>query len=43
MATHTGILAWKNPWTKDPSGLQFTVLQRAGHDLATNNNSNITK
>ena len=35
MATHTSILAWKNPWTKEPSGPQFMVSQRAGHDLAT--------
>ena len=21
MATHSSILAWRNPWTEDPSGL----------------------
>ena len=23
MATHFGILAWRIPWTEEPSGLQF--------------------
>ena len=22
IATHSSILAWKNPWTEDPGGLQ---------------------
>ena len=22
MATHSSILAWRSPWTEDPSGLQ---------------------
>ena len=22
MATHSGILAWENPWTEEPGGLQ---------------------
>ena len=22
MATHSGILAWRSPWTKEPGGLQ---------------------
>ena len=35
MATHPSILAWKIPWTKEPSGLQFMWQQRVGHDLAT--------
>ena len=35
MATHSSILAWRIPWTEDPGGLQFMGLQRAGHDLAT--------
>ena len=34
MATHSSILAWKIPWTEDSGGLQFTGLQRVGHDLA---------
>ena len=32
MATHSSILAWKIPWTKEPGGLQSMELQRAGHD-----------
>ena len=24
MATHSGILAWKIPWTEEPGGLQST-------------------
>ena len=32
-ATHSSILAWEIPWTEDPSRLQSTGSQRAGHDL----------
>ena len=32
MATYSGILASKIPWTEEPGGLQFTGLQRVGHD-----------
>ena len=32
MATHSSILAWKNPWTEEPGGLQSMGSQRAGHD-----------
>ena len=35
MATHSSILAWKIPWTEDPSGLQSTGSQRVRHNLAT--------
>ena len=35
MATHSSILAWRIPWTEDPGGLQFMGMQRAGHDLVT--------
>ena len=35
MATHSSILAQRIPWTEDPGGLQFRGLQRAGHELAT--------
>ena len=31
-ATHSSILAWRIPWTKEPSGLQPIELQRVGHD-----------
>ena len=30
VATHSSILAWRNPWSEEPSRLQFTGLQR--HD-----------
>ena len=23
MATHSSILAWRNPWTEEPGGLQY--------------------
>ena len=36
MATHSSTLAWRIPWTKEPGGLQSMVLQRVGHDCATN-------
>ena len=32
MATHSGILAWRIPWTEEPGGLQFMGLQRVRHD-----------
>ena len=32
MATHSSILAWRTPWTKDPDKLQPTGLQRVRHD-----------
>ena len=32
MATHSSTLAWKIPWTEEPSQLQFMALQRVGHD-----------
>ena len=32
MVTHSSILAWKIPWTKEPGGLQSIVSQRVGHD-----------
>ena len=28
MATHSGVLAWKIPWTEESNGLQFMGLQR---------------
>ena len=31
---HTSTLAWKIPWTEEPSGLQSMGLQRVGHDSA---------
>ena len=35
MATYSSILAWKVPWTEEPGELQSTGLQRAEHDLET--------
>ena len=32
MATHSSILAWRIPWTEEPSGPQSMGLQRVGHD-----------
>ena len=32
MATHSSILAWRIPWTKEPGGLQPIDSQRVGHD-----------
>ena len=32
MATHSSILAWKIPWTEEPSRLQSMGLQRVRHD-----------
>ena len=36
MATHSGILAWKIPWTEKPGGLQSKGSQRFGHNWMTN-------
>ena len=32
MATHSGILAWRIPWTEKPTGLQSIGWQTVGHD-----------
>ena len=32
MATHSSILAWRIPWTEEPSGLQPVDSQRVGQD-----------
>ena len=32
MATHSSILAWRVPWTKEPGGLQSMGSQRVRHD-----------
>ena len=31
-ATHPSILAWRIPWTQEPSRLQSMGFQRVGHD-----------
>ena len=35
MATHSGILAWRIPWTEEPGGLQSMESQRVRHDRVT--------
>ena len=35
-ATHSSILAWRIPWTEEPSRLQSMESQRVGHDRMTN-------
>ena len=35
MAIHSGILAWKIPWTEEPGGLWPMGLPRVRHDLVT--------
>ena len=32
MATHSGMLAWRIPWTEEPSGLQSIGSQKVGHN-----------
>ena len=32
MAAHSSTLAWKIPWTEEPSRLKFMGLQRVGHE-----------
>ena len=39
MATHSGILAQKIPWTEEPGGLQSMGLQRVRHEWETNINT----
>ena len=34
MATHSSILAWKIPWTKEPGRLQSMASQRVRHNWA---------
>ena len=31
MVTHSSILAWRIPWTEEPSELQSLGLERVGH------------
>ena len=32
MATHSGLLAWRIPWTEEPGQLQSIGSHRVGHD-----------
>ena len=36
MATHSSILAWRTPWTKEPGELQSMGSQRLRHDCCQN-------
>ena len=38
MPTHFSILAWRIPWTEEPTGLQCTREQRLGHNWSDFNN-----
>ena len=32
MAAHSSVLAWRIPWTEEPSGLESMGLQRVKHN-----------
>ena len=34
-SSHSGILAWRIPWTEEPGGLQSMGSQRVRHDCAS--------
>ena len=47
MATHSSVLAWRIPWTEEPSGLQSMGLQReirpkrlSTHSMSTGTSEN---
>ena len=39
LATHFSILAWRIPWAEEPGGPQSVGLQRIGHNLVTEQQS----
>ena len=41
MATHSGILAWRIPWTEEPGGLQSMGLQRVRHDSSVHTRTHL--
>ena len=41
IATHSSILAWKIPWTKEPGRLQSIGSQRVGYDEQLNTNTSL--
>ena len=41
MTTHSSILGWRIPWTKEQGGPQSMGLQRTGHSWATNTQSSL--
>ena len=42
MTTHSGILAWKIPWTEDPGGLQSRGSHKVRHDRVTKHTYSIS-
>ena len=43
MATHSGTLAWKIPWTEEPGKLQSMGSKRVGHDGARTHSTQATE
>ena len=43
MATHSSILAWRNPWKEEPGGLQSMGSQRVWHEWVTNTHTHKEK
>ena len=43
MATHSGILAWRIPWTEELGGLQSMGLQESDTTEATKHSEHICK
>ena len=43
LGTHTSILAWEIPWTKEPGGLQSMGSQRVRHDLSVKQQQQCTR
>ena len=41
LATHSSILAWRIPWTEEPSGLQLMGSQRIRHRLTDETTTNV--
>ena len=41
IATHSSILAWKIPWTKEPGRLQSIGSQRVGYDEQLNTSTSL--
>ena len=41
MTTHSSILAWRIPWTEQPSRFSVHGITRVGHDLVTKPNQEV--
>ena len=39
VATHSGLLTWRIPWTEEPGRLQSMGSQSVGHERGTNTSS----